>query len=98
MTSIGWIFPKGKIIFTEKIIIFSPSKFQGLEGRSTNPVSILFDALSHPDADLGDDKPSLLNWQYRQDLKVDHVVLGKGCPGGAWKVKFKSKKTYSIIL
>jgi len=58
----------------------------GLEGRSTNPVSILFDALSHPDADLGDDKPSLLNWQYRQDLKVDHVVLGKGCPGGAWKM------------
>ena len=68
-----------------------------MEGRSTNPVSILFDALSHPDADLGDDKPSLLNWQYRQDLKVDHVVLGKGCPGGAWKVKFKwhkKKKEY----
>ena len=63
-----------------------------MEGRSTNPVSILFDALSHPDADLGDDKPSLLNWQYRQDLKVDHVVLGKGCPGGAWKVKFKWHK------
>ena len=75
-----------KNIFTKKFFFF---KFQGLEGRSTNPVSILFDALSHPDADLGDDKPSLLNWQYRQDLKVDHVVLGKGCPGGAWKVKFK---------
>ena len=59
---------------------------QGLEGRSTNPVSILFDALAHPDADLGEDKPSLLEWKHREDLKLDHVVLGKGCPGGAWKV------------
>ena len=58
----------------------------GLEGRSTNPVSVLFDALAHPDADLGVEQPSLLEWKFRDDLQVDHVVLGKGQPGGAWKM------------
>lgn len=58
----------------------------GLEGRSTNPVSILFDALAHPDADLGNETPSLLEWKSRQDLQLDHVVLGQGPPGGAWKM------------
>ena len=62
------------------------SIYQGLEGRSTNPVSVLFDALAHPDADLGVEQPSLLEWRFRDDLQVDHVVLGKGQPGGAWKV------------
>ena len=61
--------------------------FQGLEGRSTNPVLVLFDALAHPDADLGVQQPSLLEWKLRNDLSVNHVVLGPGCPGGAWKVK-----------
>ena len=59
---------------------------QGLEGRSTNPVSVLFDALEHPDADLGVQQPSLLEWKLRKDLSVNHVVLGPGCPGGAWNV------------
>jgi hypothetical protein len=63
--------------------------FQGLEGRSTNPVSILFDALSHPDADIGHELPSLLEWKIRTDLAVDHVVLGRGNPGGAWQVFFR---------
>ena len=57
----------------------------GLEGRSSNPVSVLFDALAHPDADLNMEQPSLLEWRLREDLGVDHVVLGQGCPGGAWK-------------
>ena len=57
-----------------------------MEGRSTNPVSVLFDALAHPDADLGVEEPSLLEWKLREDLQLDHVVLGKGQPGGAWKV------------
>ena len=47
---------------------------------------MLFDALAHPDADLGVEQPSLLEWRFRDDLQVDHVVLGKGQPGGAWKV------------
>ena len=52
--------------------------FQGLEGRSTNTVSLLFDALLHPDADLGINSPSLLEWDNMPDLQIDHVVLGKG--------------------
>lgn len=57
----------------------------GLEGRSTNPVSVLFDALSHPEADMGQELAPLLEWKHRPDLSVDHVVLGRGEPGGAWK-------------
>ena len=52
--------------------------FKGLEGRSSNTVSLLFDALLHPDADLGSNSPSLLEWEYMPELEVDHVVLGKG--------------------
>ena len=69
--------------------------FQGLEGRSTNPVSVLFDALNHPDADLGEDKASLLEWKFNRHLSTDHVVLGPGSPGGAWKVpNWKIGKLY----
>lgn len=42
----------------------------GLEGRSTNPISLLLDALEHPCADLGLEIPSLIEW--RRDL--DHQV------------------------
>ena len=35
---------------------------QGLEVRLTNPVSVLFDALEYPDADLGLHQPSLLSF------------------------------------
>ena len=69
---------------------------QGLEGRSTNPVSVLFDALEHPDADLGVQQPSLLEWKLRKDLSVNHVVLGPGCPGGAWKVL--TEYLYLLVL
>ena len=60
---------------------------QGLEGRSTNPVALLFDTLNHPDADTGQDLPSLLTWKHHADHAIDHVVLGRGHPGGSWQVK-----------
>ena len=60
---------------------------EGIEGRSTNPVAVLFDALCRPDADLGLDNPSLLEWVQEKEHAVDHVVLGKGKPGGAWQVR-----------
>lgn len=69
---------------------FASFVFQGLEGRSTNSVSLLFDALSHPDADLGVEAPSLLSWQQMPDLAVNHVVIGKDLPGGAWRVRLVS--------
>lgn len=61
---------------------------EGLEGRSPNPVALLFDALCRPDADLGVDNPSLLEWKFEKEHAIDHVVLGKGKAGGAWQVKY----------
>jgi len=57
----------------------------GLEGRSNNPVSLLLDALQKPEADLGTELPSLLEWKQVKEGKVDHVVLGRGKPGGIWQ-------------
>ena len=62
------------------------SSIQGLEGRSNNPVSLLLDALQKPEADLGLELPSLLEWRQVEEGKVDHVVLGRGKPGGIWQV------------
>jgi hypothetical protein len=59
---------------------------QGLEGRSNNPVSLLMDTLNHPCADLGLELPSLLDWHGHPECQVDHIVLGKGLPGGSWQV------------
>eukprot|EP00092_Neocalanus_flemingeri_P004717 GFUD01005082.1.p1 GENE.GFUD01005082.1~~GFUD01005082.1.p1 ORF type:complete len:665 (+),score=145.51 GFUD01005082.1:135-2129(+) len=57
----------------------------GLEGRSNNPVALLLDALQKPEADLGLEHPSLLEWKCKPEKKVDHVVLGRGRPGGIWQ-------------
>lgn len=35
----------------------------GLEGRTTNPVSLLVDALAHPCADIGLEMEPLLEWR-----------------------------------
>ncbi|KAM4028001.1 oxidative stress-induced growth inhibitor 2 isoform 1-T2 [Anomaloglossus baeobatrachus] len=57
---------------------------EGLEGRSPNPVAVLFDTLLHPNADFGYDYPSVLQWKLEQEHYIPHIVLGKGPPGGAW--------------
>lgn len=59
---------------------------EGLEGRSSNPVAVLFDTLLHPDADFGYDYPPVLHWKLEQHNYIPHMVLGKGPPGGAWHV------------
>ena len=59
---------------------------QGLEGRSNNPVSLLFDTLQKPEADLGMEESSLLEWRLKKEKHIDHVVLGRGKPGGIWQV------------
>ncbi|KAF0305700.1 Oxidative stress-induced growth inhibitor 2 [Amphibalanus amphitrite] len=58
---------------------------EGLEGRSNNPVSVLFDTLNHPGADFGADEHSTIRWVYRPERAVDHLVLGRGPPGGVWQ-------------
>lgn len=69
---------------------------EGLEGRSNNPVSVLFDTLNHPDADLGVEAPSFLKWAPNRDKCIDHVVLGRGPPGGAWQRMEQNALTLSL--
>lgn len=66
---------------------------EGLEGRSSNPVAVLFDTLLHPDADFGYDYPPVLHWKLEQHNYIPHIVFGKGPPGGAWHVS-----KYFILL
>lgn len=60
---------------------------EGLEGRSSNPVAVLFDSLLLPDSDFGLDHTSPLEWRYEPERAIPHLVLGKGPPGGAWHVR-----------
>ncbi|XP_069076547.1 oxidative stress-induced growth inhibitor 2 [Pleurodeles waltl] len=69
---------------------------EGLEGRSSNPVAVLFDTLLHPDADFGYDYPSVLQWKLEQQHYIPHLVLGKGPPGGAWHAMEGSILTLSL--
>lgn len=69
---------------------------EGLDGRSSNPVAVLFDALSHPDADQGADNRSLLEWRHEPQHKIDHIVLGKMKPGGSWQNMDGSMQTLSL--
>ncbi|KAG4066713.1 hypothetical protein HA402_007349 [Bradysia odoriphaga] len=68
----------------------------GLEGRCTNPVSLLLDSLQNPCADLGMDLPSMLRYEYNPENQIDHVVLGKGKPGGSWHRMDPNLKTLSL--
>ncbi|XP_029447485.1 oxidative stress-induced growth inhibitor 2 isoform X2 [Rhinatrema bivittatum] len=69
---------------------------EGLEGRSSNPVAVLFDTLLHPDVDFGYKYPSVLQWKLEQQHYIPHVVLGKGPPGGAWHAIEGSMLTISL--
>lgn len=73
----------------------------GLEGRGTcRPMALLLDQLQHPCVDAGLDIPSLLNWEssehHTQHRIIDHVVLGKGPPGGAWQFMDPNVLTISL--
>ncbi|KAG9275894.1 oxidative stress-induced growth inhibitor 2 [Astyanax mexicanus] len=69
---------------------------EGLEGRSENPVAVLFDTLLHPNADLGFEFPSVLQWRLEKKHHVPHLVLGKATPGGAWHAMEGSMLTISL--
>ena len=70
----------------------------GLEGRSSNPLALLFDSLSHPDADMGVETPSLLRWQQEEDKAIPHVVLGKVAEGGIWQVRGRAAVGQSLCV
>ncbi|XP_028832514.1 oxidative stress-induced growth inhibitor 2 [Denticeps clupeoides] len=69
---------------------------EGLEGRSPNPVGVLFDTLLHPNADLGFELPPLLQWKLEAHRHIPHLVLGKATPGGAWHGMEGSMLTISL--
>uniref|UniRef100_A0A4W3K2H1 Oxidative stress-induced growth inhibitor 1 n=1 Tax=Callorhinchus milii TaxID=7868 RepID=A0A4W3K2H1_CALMI len=69
---------------------------EGLEGRSANPVALLFDTLLLPDGDSGRDFPSPLQWRFEAAQRIPHLVLGRGPPGGAWHVMEGSMLTLSF--
>ncbi|XP_015913499.1 oxidative stress-induced growth inhibitor 1 isoform X2 [Parasteatoda tepidariorum] len=68
---------------------------EGLDGRSLNPVSVLYDTLVHPQADLGIDTPSVISWKFDPLKAVNHVVIGRDDPGGSWQKMDKSALTLS---
>ncbi|XP_030639476.1 oxidative stress-induced growth inhibitor 2 [Chanos chanos] len=69
---------------------------EGLEGRSGNPVAVLFDTLLHPNADLGFEFPPVLQWRLEKERHIPHLVLGKATPGGAWHAMEGSMLTISL--
>ncbi|XP_050671598.1 oxidative stress-induced growth inhibitor 1-like [Leptidea sinapis] len=56
----------------------------GLEGRSQNPIPLLLDNLLRPCADLGIQADPLIEWRFDANKEIEHVVLGRGAPGGSW--------------
>lgn len=40
----------------------------------------------HPSADLGLEYPSVVKFEHSPNSSIDHVVIGKGAPGGIWQV------------
>ncbi|XP_041377116.1 oxidative stress-induced growth inhibitor 1-like [Gigantopelta aegis] len=82
---------KGQSLVDQDLMFLS----EGLEGRSPNPVALLFDALCHPDADQGGDSPSLLTWKKEPHHHIPHVVLGKTRPGGSWQKMDGTMQTIS---
>lgn len=69
---------------------------EGLEGRSSNPVALLFDTLVRPNTDVDSTYPSSLRWEYDATKVVPHVVVGRGCPGGYWQFMDPHVKTLSL--
>lgn len=69
---------------------------EGLEGRSRNPVAVLFDTLLHPNADFGYEFPSVLQWRTDKQQHIPHLVLGRATPGGAWHAMEGSMLTISL--
>ncbi|EDV29029.1 Oxidative stress-induced growth inhibitor 2 [Trichoplax sp. H2] len=65
----------------------------GLNGRSSNPVAVLFDQLHHPNADLGLDMESCLTWRFDSNNTIPHLVLGKYSAGGSWRSIHKDGRT-----
>lgn len=69
---------------------------EGLEGRSNNPVALLFDTLLRPNTDMDKTYPSSLRWEYDPAKAVPHIVVGREDPGGCWQFMDPAVKTLSL--
>lgn len=51
------------------------------------------DNLNHPldDQNLDDCDVCLVEWKHNADANIDHIVIGKGKPGGSWQVSVKDE-------
>ncbi|KAJ8710405.1 hypothetical protein PYW07_009771 [Mythimna separata] len=72
--------PRGQSLYDTDLLELA----EGLEGRSQNPIPLLMDNLLRPCADMGIQADSLIEWKYDLEKQIDHIVLGRGPPGGAW--------------
>ena len=60
----------------------------GIEGRSGNPVALLYDTLVRPGAELNSTQPSSVRFHKEDESRViPHAVFGTGVPGGSWQVR-----------
>ncbi|KAJ2938919.1 hypothetical protein O0L34_g17729 [Tuta absoluta] len=83
--------PAGQSLYEADLVELA----EGLEGRSMNPIPLLMDNLLRPCADLGIQADSLIEWKYDVEKQIDHIVLGRGPPGGAWHTFPASVRTLS---
>ena len=67
-----------------------------MQGRSANPVGLLFDHLNQPNADSGLNEESTLMWRHHHDRGINHLVVGRGRPGGSWHLMQGSQLTVSL--
>ena len=67
------------------------------DSRTLNPVSILFDRLFHPNADMLSNDQSVIEWKHSPENEVRHLVLGLGQPGGSWHHMTNTQLTVSLV-
>lgn len=67
------------------------------DSRTLNPVSIFFDRLFHPNADMLSNEESVIEWKYSPENEVRHIVLGLGQPGGSWHHMTDTQLTVSLV-
>lgn len=70
---------------------------EGLVGRSSNPVALLFDHLNQPNADTGLYEESTLRWRHCRENEINHLVVGRSprC-GGSWQLMQGAQLTVSL--
>jgi len=66
------------------------------DSRTVNPVSILFDHLLHPNADLLARDDTAITWRYHPEKAISHIVLGLGPAGGSWHRMANTQLTVSL--